>query len=780
MLMQDIDALPSGPAWSICEITIHETGQKTQRSYLFMRNIIDVVHALMADPSFEHEMRYAPVRIWTTQERTSRVYSNPWTGDWWWRMQICLPDKMATIIPIFIASDRTQLSIMSGGQQAYPVYVTIGNIDKSVRRKSTRKATALLAYLPVDDFDHASSPSEKARLKNELTHRAMEKITEPLRTASKEGVEMLCADGRTRRAYPIVAGIIGDWPELCAMACTCESVCPKCWQKQKGRGGFGRPAPPRRGQETLAALREYFEYRNLAKLTELGIKPWWPWWAGLPYVNFHASIMPDLLHQLHQGMVRRHIMFWSITQVGKRRLDAHFMSMPQAHGMRFFSGGISKVNGHWTGRESREVAKQILPMVAGEDSYQVNPDVARVVRTILEFTYRAHASRMTEEDVDQLDLALQEFHQFKNVLIREGIYESDVRFDKIAKLHQMLHYPAAICEMGTPDNYSTESPEHLHIECAKRPFRASNKVRPMPQMVRFMERYEAIRMHRSRMNTYLGQTDTAGGEREPRRSRVIYEEDGEGDSADSGFGDAGDNDDHTRARPSGGRMLGIDIVAKHEATDLLRTLHSYLRNHATRQNLPTAFLPTLHHRYDVWRRLYLHHQPLPFDPEHSQRDVIRAHPASQYNDAHFDVVLILTRPSEDGIYCYYAARVRAIFGLPKSFHYLCSHPLVYVELFNPFARSVAPSNRLYTVSHALTPEKKRQTAVYSIYDLAVACHLAPITRRLDASIRLRSRPDLLDTSTHFFFNHFYNHYIFRLVEHWRMAERAGREEQETD
>ena len=69
------------------------------------------------------------------------------TGDWWWRIQVFIlfkayiigllnyfnikQDKLpkgATVTPVIISSDKTQLTEFSGNKQAYPVYLTIGNI----------------------------------------------------------------------------------------------------------------------------------------------------------------------------------------------------------------------------------------------------------------------------------------------------------------------------------------------------------------------------------------------------------------------------------------------------------------------------------------------------------------------------------------------------------------------------------------------------------------------------------------------------------------------------
>ena len=40
-----------------------------------------------------------------------------------------------TIAPVILSSDKTQLSRFSGDKQAWPVYLTLGNIPKELRRK---------------------------------------------------------------------------------------------------------------------------------------------------------------------------------------------------------------------------------------------------------------------------------------------------------------------------------------------------------------------------------------------------------------------------------------------------------------------------------------------------------------------------------------------------------------------------------------------------------------------------------------------------------------------
>ena len=90
------------------------------------------------------------------------------TGDWWWRTQEEIPDG-GTIIPILLASDKTMLSLHHGDQSAWPIYITIGNLNRKTRRKQTVPGSILLGFLPITS---ETADDSKAR----VYHAAMELI----------------------------------------------------------------------------------------------------------------------------------------------------------------------------------------------------------------------------------------------------------------------------------------------------------------------------------------------------------------------------------------------------------------------------------------------------------------------------------------------------------------------------------------------------------------------------------------------------------------------------
>ncbi|KAJ6609765.1 hypothetical protein B0H10DRAFT_2295525 [Mycena sp. CBHHK59/15] len=153
------------------------------------------------------------------------------TGKWWWATQRELEKtkKGATIIPIIISSDKTLLTLFRN-RTDYPVYLTIGNIPKDIRRKPSRQAQILLAYLPTSKLEHISNKASRRRVLANLFHSCMGKILEPLKTAVVSG------DGVARRGHPILAAYVGDYPEQVLVTCVKTKDCPQCPELAKELG----------------------------------------------------------------------------------------------------------------------------------------------------------------------------------------------------------------------------------------------------------------------------------------------------------------------------------------------------------------------------------------------------------------------------------------------------------------------------------------------------------------------------------------------------------------
>ncbi|KZV90711.1 hypothetical protein EXIGLDRAFT_575973, partial [Exidia glandulosa HHB12029] len=456
----------------------------------YYRDALEVVADLLSDPTFADHLSFVPCKNYADSERTNRLYTEINTGDWAYETQVryimLLPDG-ATLISVILSSDKTELTSFTGKRSCYPVYLTIGNISKHVRRQPSLRAQRLLAYLPTGNVDETVMSEAKARrLRRDLFHHCMREVCCSLFEPAEKGVLLADSHGVVRGCHPILAAYVADYPEQCLVTCVrYGEACPRC-DVLKAHFDQDLCGELRSQDDTLATItyaarlpaREKAAVLDAAGLN--GVPN--PFWADWPHANIHAAITSDVLHQLIQG-VGKHAVQWLIGLANARELDARIQRLPFAHGLRHFKKGISKL-ANIQGSEHKAIYAQLLGCVHG----LVPDDAVRAVNALLDFIYMAQHECHSDTTLQQLTETLTEFHRLKGVFQQPGIRD-DFR---LPKLHMMQHYVESIRLFGTTDNYNTEATERLHIDLAKHAFRASNKRNFAAQMCRWLERREAV------------------------------------------------------------------------------------------------------------------------------------------------------------------------------------------------------------------------------------------------------------------------------------------------
>ena len=400
----------------------------------------------------------------------------------------------ATIVPLLVSTDRTQLTLF-GSKSAYPVYLTIGNIPKAIRRKPSCRAQVLLAYLPSTKLKCISCLASRRRILANLFHSCMGHIFQPLEDAGIQGIPMRDGLGIWRRLHPILAVFIGDYPEQVLVTATKTKDCPKGNISSNSLGCYDEPCHPRDlstiKDKLLKADTDPYAFRQGCEA--LRIKPvYHPFWISLPFLNIFQSIGPDILHQLLQGLLK-HLLSWLSTAYGASEIDARAQRVIPNFHIRIFLNGITELS-RVTGKEHDLMCRILLGLVVNAQlPNDLDPArMIRAVRAFLDFLYLARLQVHTTKTLHHLELALARFHDNKSIFVDLNIRKKGFN---IPKLHACQHYVESIKRFGSTDNYDTQHTEHLHIEFTKDAYRATNTRDELPQMTKWLERQEQVHRH---------------------------------------------------------------------------------------------------------------------------------------------------------------------------------------------------------------------------------------------------------------------------------------------
>lgn len=459
----------------------------------------------------------------------------------------------------------------------------------------------------------------------QLFHSSVRVILDELVKAGQAGgVEMTCADRLVRKVLPVVAAYVADYPEQCLIAGCQENRCP-----------IGTIMPDRRGEHEYCAPRDQRETLDLldmhrqgqltenlkARFKDLGLRVVYePFWRDLPYSDIFQCFTPDLLHQLHKGVFKDHLVKWCTTLIGERELDERFICTPTLAGLRHFRKGISGVS-QWTGHEHKEMEKVFLGLVAGV----ADDEVVLAVRALMDFVYLASLQSHTTITLTLLQEALDNFHRHKQAFIDLGA--RDPPHFNIPKYHMLEHYVALIKNFGSADGFNTEWSERLHIDYAKDAYRASNKKDYVVQMTTWLARQEAV----DRFSVYLEWFKS--GAYVPHASHVL--DTVSLPASDSETPEASVvllSDVQTRHRhyqvaathPPALRAIPAEkVIRGQKAAQFLSALRTFLHINGS------SVVPYSFDGFDLYKQLVVTLPGIPEVSDNKLRNVIRASPPSQ-------------------------------------------------------------------------------------------------------------------------------------------------------
>ncbi|KAL1658820.1 hypothetical protein GGF50DRAFT_66513 [Schizophyllum commune] len=732
---QYIDCLPHGPEWSYRDVSVEGTVLDSEGKAhhhietleLWQRDPVECIRELLGNPAFNGKQGYEPIRIYSE-----------------------LLNKGSTVCPVILASDKTQLSRFSGDKEAWPVYLTIGNISKDVRRQPSSRASILIGYLPVAKLECV--PEKERSIRGyQLFHECMTHLVEALIDAGTNGVEMTCADGWVHRAHA--------------------------------------------------------DRTDSTAFKTLNLRPVDPFWQNLPKCDIFSCMTPDLLHQLHSGVFSEHAAKWAKQAISIHRGDevttaneqtnevnGRFQVMPSHWSLRHFKKGISHTT-QWTGKERKNMEKVYLGILDGATDVRV----IHAMRGLLDFTYYAHFEVHTDKSLANMDAAWVTLHKNKHVFEELGIR---THFN-ISKLHNIKHYVDAIRSRGTADGFNTEATERLHIDFAKMGYRASNHKQYLSQMTRWLARQEAMWSFDAYLQFAMpgykeGRSVAAdeGDEEDDEGNKSDDEQDGKGNeegTKQAGRGEEGDGDGKGEARHDGGtdgqgfdgkieRTDGNYIVAKSPSfprASLASIFDNYdvdeLKFHLLKFLDREGITPLSEDlgvdsriRFPVYKQVKI---KLPFVRQAASESMIdrviaspaslRHAPRSQGEEmSTFSTILVRESKGngENPLEGLRPARVRLIFDLPAEVGKY-PHPLAFVDWYTPLTTRNEDLG-MFKIKRA-TRQGAPVSSVIPVTQIIRSCHLSPVFgRHVDPSW---TASNVLDVALHFYVNPYLRHHDFYLL-----------------
>ena len=118
-----------------------------------------------------------------------------------------------------------------------------------------------------------------------------------------------------------------------------------------------------------------------------------------------------------------------------------------------------------------------MPAIEGH----VPGDIVQTLHAFLEFCYIVRRNVITEDTLKELEDALDQFHQYREIFQDTGVR---VEGFSLPWQHSLVHYQSMIRLFGAPNGLCTSITESKHITAVKKPWWRSNKHKALGQILR--------------------------------------------------------------------------------------------------------------------------------------------------------------------------------------------------------------------------------------------------------------------------------------------------------
>ncbi|KAG1824695.1 uncharacterized protein BJ212DRAFT_1444425 [Suillus subaureus] len=182
-----------------------------------------LVHNIILNLDFKDKFDYALVQEYSVSDGAHQFHDFM-SGNWCWKQADLIVQDLDTIgsmfIPIILGSDKTTVSVTTGHNQYWPVYMSIGNIHNNVWHAHCN-GIVLLGFLAI-----LKTMYSILIFRHWLLHSSLTKMLETLKPGMTKPEVVHCPDGHFQQAVYGLGPYIADYPKQALLACIVQNWCP--------------------------------------------------------------------------------------------------------------------------------------------------------------------------------------------------------------------------------------------------------------------------------------------------------------------------------------------------------------------------------------------------------------------------------------------------------------------------------------------------------------------------------------------------------------------------
>ncbi|KAI6013281.1 hypothetical protein EDC04DRAFT_2870836 [Pisolithus marmoratus] len=392
----------------------------------------------------------APHFVWDAQwlfkhdgEKYERFYTEPWTGDRWWDIQV----------------------------HSYPVVARCANLPVHIHNGEQYGGGCIVGWLPiVPELMQEERKTGYANFKRTVWHEAFFKLLKKVTELSKVGYLYECYDKVLRWLFPIILILSADYEELCVMTLIrgtkCKCPCLFCLVPSDRLWDLSKTYEMRTSEQHKEALAAYMDKKSVGeqKLKFLGLCPLKNIFWSVEHSEPEQAASFEPLHSLHGGMGSKHMheeLKIALSELGRdfeTKLEEQVSAFPRWQGLAHFDTVI-----HITfsdRNKMRDVTRQcfytalnILMTEGSPAGYQL----LRMMRSYLQLDSLIGLDVQTKKTISMIENELIVFRDELKVST-----SSSCEYWNFPKAHLWKHVTRDIQSKGAIRNYSARPNEKMH------------------------------------------------------------------------------------------------------------------------------------------------------------------------------------------------------------------------------------------------------------------------------------------------------------------------------